>query len=75
MTLRTSFGALRFVLPPNPDYRVEARTSFGRIRSDVTLSSSAQDAGTNEGSLSGTIGTGRCPLVLTNSNGSIEIAR
>lgn len=73
--LRTTFGTIRFVLPPNPDYRVEARTTFGRIHSDVPVAGASQDAGSGEGALSGSIGRGRCPLTLTDSNGSIEIVK
>jgi DUF4097 and DUF4098 domain-containing protein YvlB len=74
-TLRTSFGTIRFVLPADPDYRVEARTSFGRIRSDVPISATDQEGGPSDSKLSGAIGSGRCPLTLTDSNGSIEIVR
>ncbi len=74
-SLRTSFGGIRFVLPANPDYRVDARTTFGRIHSDVPIEGAGPRAGMTDSSLSGTIGAGRCPLVLTDSNGSIDIVR
>jgi hypothetical protein len=73
--LRTSFGAIRFVLPANPDYRVEARTSFGRIHSEVPISTTGQEAGSSDTTVSGVLGSGRCPLSLTDSNGSIEILK
>jgi DUF4097 and DUF4098 domain-containing protein YvlB len=74
-SLRTSFGGIRFTLPANPDYRVDARTTFGRIHSEVPVEGAGPKTGMTDSSLSGTIGAGRCPLVLTDSNGSIDIVR
>ena len=73
-TLRTSFGAIRFVLPANPDFRVEARTSFGRIHSDVPIATTDREADRpTRSSRSGRLRP--LPAHLTDSNGSIEIVR
>jgi len=74
-TLRTSFGAIKFVFPAHPDYRVQARTSFGRIHSDVPIPTTDRERESSESSMSGTIGSGRCPLTITNSNGSIDLVQ
>jgi hypothetical protein len=49
-----------------------ARTSFGRIKSDLPVSVSGI---TSNDELNGTIGGGGCELRLTNSNGAIEILK
>ena len=71
IVLRTSFSSIRVTLPENAGYSVNARTSFGHIRSalPVTTTSAGDD------SLVGTIGRGGCRLELSNSNGSITIER
>jgi hypothetical protein len=72
ISLRTSFAPIRVSLPERASYRVEARTSFGRVSSDVPLLTQATG---DEGSLNGKIGEGDCPMSLTNSNGNIEIGK
>ena len=59
-------------LPTNAGYRVKARTSFGRINSQLPITASGAMGGD---SLEGTIGNGGCALDLTNSNGNIDISR
>lgn len=71
IALRTSFSSIRVTLPDNTGYSVNARTSFGHIRSAIPVST------TNAGddTLIGTIGRGGCRLDLTTSNGSITIEK
>ena len=40
MSLKTTFGPIRILLPENAGYSVEARTSFGKIKSELPLMSS-----------------------------------
>jgi hypothetical protein len=70
IVIHTSFAPIRLHLPPNPSYRVTAKTSFGKIHSDVPLTVSGS---LSEDSVSGMIGAGRCELKLTDNNGAIEI--
>jgi DUF4097 and DUF4098 domain-containing protein YvlB len=70
ITVETSFSPIRVHLP-QAGYNVAARTSFGRIRTDVPITVTGS---TGEGTLSGTIGAGGCSLQLTNANGDIQIA-
>jgi DUF4097 and DUF4098 domain-containing protein YvlB len=70
--IRTSFSTLRVRLNPDASYRVAARTSFGKIRSDFPLNVSGS---ISSDALSGTIGGGRCEMRLTDSNGAIEILK
>jgi hypothetical protein len=72
VSLKTSFGAIRFFPAQNAGYTVDARTSFGRIRSDFPVASGET---LSEGSLRGKIGDGQCELSLTNANGSIELLK
>ena len=70
--IRTSFGAIRVRLQPDASYRVTAKTSFSKIRSDFPL--------TLQGSLSGdevngTIVGGRCEMILQDQNAGIEILK
>jgi DUF4097 and DUF4098 domain-containing protein YvlB len=71
ITLTTSFSPIQVQLP-DAGYVVTARTSFGRIRSEIPLTVTGT---IGEGSLSGTIGAGGCPLQLINSNGDIQISK
>ena len=59
-------------LSEDAGYQVTARTTFGKINSDLPLSVSGAIA---NDSLSGKIGEGGCEMRLTNSNGGIEILR
>ncbi len=72
ISLKTSFGALKLILPEDASYTVTAQTSFGRIMSDLPLTLSS---GTSAQSVSGQIGTGNCTLNLTDTNGNIEILK
>jgi hypothetical protein len=53
-------------------YNLTAKTSFGRISSELPVTSTGN---IGSDSLNGTIGSGGCQLQLTDSNGSIEIAK
>ena len=70
--MRTSFSPLRVRLQGDTDYRVSARTSFGKIRSEFPISVSGS---MSSDELSGVLGSGRCELRLTDNNGSIEILK
>jgi hypothetical protein len=70
IALKTSFSSIRVRIPDGLGYNVTARTSFGRISTDLPIT--ATD-GIGPESLNGTIGSGGCQLQLTNANGSIEI--
>src|SRR6266700_4156436 len=72
ISLKTSFSAIRVRIPEGVGYNLTARTSFGRISSELPVTSTGGIGGE---SLSGTIGAGGCQLQLTDSNGSIEIAK
>jgi len=72
ISLKTSFSSIRVHIPEGLGYNVTARTSFGRISTDLPFTSTGSIGGD---SLSGTIGSGGCQLQLTDSNGSIEIAK
>jgi hypothetical protein len=72
ITLRTSFSSIRVRIPEGIGYHVNAHTSFGRISSDLPITTTGS---LSPESLDGTIGSGGCQLQLTNSNGSIEITR
>jgi DUF4097 and DUF4098 domain-containing protein YvlB len=71
--LKTSFSPIRVRIPEGLGYNVTARTSFGRISTDLPVTSTGTVGGGD--SLSGTIGSGGCQLQLTDSNGSIEIGK
>jgi threonine dehydrogenase-like Zn-dependent dehydrogenase len=71
VSLRTSFSSIKVALPENAGYNVSARTSFGRINTDIPVTST----GSVGESLTGTIGKGGCRLDLVNSNGNITITR
>jgi hypothetical protein len=72
ISLKTSFSSIRVHVPEGLGYNVTARTSFGRISSELPITSTGSIGGD---SLTGTIGSGGCQLQLTDSNGSIEIAK
>ena len=72
IALKTSFSSIRVRIPEGLGYNVTARTSFGRITTDLPISATGSFA---PDSLHGTIGSGGCPLQLTNANGSIEITK
>jgi hypothetical protein len=70
IAIRTSFSPIRVHLNGAPSYRVTAKTSFAKIRSDFPVTVSGSLSGDN---LNGTIGDGKCELNLTDNNGTIEI--
>jgi hypothetical protein len=70
--LKTSFSSIHVRIPDGVGYNVSARTSFGRVSSDLPVTSTGNLSGDF---LNGTIGGGGCQLQLTDSNGSIEIAK
>jgi len=72
ISLKTSFSAIRVRIPEGLGYNLSAHTSFGRINSELPVTSTGSISGDN---LTGTIGNGGCQLQLTDSNGSIEISK
>ncbi len=68
--LKTSFSSIRVRIPEGLSYNVTARTSFGRISTDLPISATGS---VGSDSLNGTIGSEGCQLQLTDANGSIEI--
>jgi hypothetical protein len=72
ISLKTSFSSIRVRIPEGLGYNLTARTSFGRISSELPVTSTGSIGGDT---LSGMIGSGGCQLQLTDSNGSIEIAK
>jgi hypothetical protein len=67
--LTTSFSPMVVHLPDS-GYALAARTTFGRIQTDVPITASGT-IGSN--TVSGTIGRGGCALQLTNASGDIRI--
>jgi hypothetical protein len=72
ISLRTSFSSIRVSIPQGVGYNVTAHTSFGRISTDLPITTTGSVA---PDSLNGAIGSGGCQLELTDANGSIEITR
>jgi hypothetical protein len=72
VTIRTSFAPIRVYLAEGAGYTVAARTSFGKINTELPVGVSGSLGGE---SLSGKIGDGRCELTLTNSNGNIDLLK
>jgi hypothetical protein len=68
--VRTSFAPLRVYLSDKAGFAVSAKTSFGKIVSDLPVTASGE---LSSRSLTGQIGNGGCELNLTNGNGNIEI--
>ena len=71
MTLRTSFSTIKVALPQNASYAVNARTTYGRIHSELPI----QTRTIGDDTVIGTIGGGTCKLELVNANGNININR
>jgi hypothetical protein len=71
VTLTTNFSSLKVAVPGSASYAVRARTSFGRIASELPITTN----GVTENVLDGTIGRGGCEMKLTNANGSITIEK
>lgn len=72
ISLKTSFSHVIVRIPSSGGYKVSARTSFGKISSEMPITSTGT---IGSDVLNGTIGNGACTLDLANSNGSIEIAK
>jgi hypothetical protein len=70
--VRTSFGAIRVHVKSNASYKVNAKTSFGKIRSDFPLT---MQGAFSPDEINGSIGGGRCEMNLANQNASIEILK
>jgi DUF4097 and DUF4098 domain-containing protein YvlB len=70
--LKTSFSSIRVQVPQGLGYNLTAHTSFGRISSELPVTSTGSIGGDT---LNGTIGSGGCQLQLNDSNGSIEITK
>jgi DUF4097 and DUF4098 domain-containing protein YvlB len=70
--LKTSFSSIRVQVPQGLGYNLSAHTSFGRISSELPVTSTGSVGGDR---LNGTIGGGGCQLQLNNANGSIEITK
>lgn len=72
ITIQTSFSSIRVHIAGQANYRVAARTSFGRIHTDFPLTTSGS---MSNDELDGVIGSGRCEMRLTNRNGGIDILK
>ncbi len=72
IVIHTSFSTLRVRLQGDANYRVAARTSFGKIRTDFPLNVSGS---ISSDGVTGVIGAGQCEMRLTDNNGSIEILK
>lgn len=72
LSVKTSFAPIRISLPESVGYVVTARTSFGKISTEMPFTTSGAVGGD---SLFGKIGDGRCEVLLTNSNGNIDLVK
>jgi DUF4097 and DUF4098 domain-containing protein YvlB len=72
IVLKTSFSSIRVQIPQGLGYNLTAHTSFGRVSSDLPVTSTGSIAGDT---LNGTINGGGCVLQLNDTNGSIEITK
>jgi hypothetical protein len=72
IALKTSFAPIRLSLPASGGYSVNARTSFGKIASELAVTSAGSVSGD---SMQGRIGDGRCEVTLSNSNGNIDLLK
>jgi DUF4097 and DUF4098 domain-containing protein YvlB len=70
--LKTSFAPMRVFLPNDASYKINAKTTFGRIESDLPMTVAG---GMRQDQIVGTIGSGECLLNLTNSNSNISLYR
>jgi hypothetical protein len=71
ISLRTTFSSIHVALPASASYALNARTTFGRINSDLPITTTSFGGD----STVGTIGSGKCKMDLVNSNGSITIKK
>ena len=72
IVLKTSFSSIRVQVPQGLGYNLTAHTSFGRVSSDLPVTSTGSIGGDT---LNGTINGGGCVLQLNDTNGSIEITK
>lgn len=72
INVKTSYSPIQVRLTEGAGYNVSARTSFGRINSELSITTSGAIGGD---SLNGKIGNGGCTLSLTNANGNIDILK
>jgi hypothetical protein len=72
VTAKTSFAPIRIAVPDGHGYTVTARTSFGKVRTDLPITTTG---GLSEEGITGKIGDGRCRMALTNNNGNIEMVK
>lgn len=72
VALTTSFSHLKLYLTEGAGYNLTAKTSFGKIHSELDVAASGT---VTADALAGRIGGGGCELRLTNSNGGIEILK
>ena len=72
VALRSTFAPIRIYLPEGEGFQVNARTSFGKINSEIPLTMSGAMSPDN---IMGKIGNGQCTLTLANSNGNIDLLK
>jgi DUF4097 and DUF4098 domain-containing protein YvlB len=72
VALRSTFAPIRIYLPDGEGFQVNARTSFGKINSEIPLTVSGSMTADN---MTGKIGNGQCELTLANSNGNIDLLK
>ena len=72
VALRSTFAPIRIYLPDGGGFQVSARTSFGKIHSEIPLTTSGAMSADN---MTGKIGNGQCELTLATSNGNIDLLR
>jgi len=72
ITIKTTFGPVKLMLPDNANYNISASTSFGGINTEFPVTVAGQ---TNAQSIQGKIGSGGCELKITDSNGRIDILK
>jgi hypothetical protein len=70
--VRSSFAPIRVALPESASYDVTARTSFGKVHTEIPLDMAGEISGEN---LRARMGKGKCELSLANDNGNIELRR
>jgi hypothetical protein len=70
--VKSSFGPIRIAVPAGPGYTVEARTSFGKISSELDMTTTGTIGGD---AVNAKIAGGGCELRLNNANGNIEIGK
>lgn len=72
ISLKTSFSPIRVHLVENGDYDLAAHTSFGKVTSEMPVTTTGEMGGE---SWNGKINKGGCALQLTDNNGAIEILK